>query len=82
MPELQRPTLTPLVWKSFDPKPCGAHPQGAAEEETGRLAAALKGSEFKLAAYKRENGKLFDGQQDAEASISGVSRSQAPRAQR
>ena len=50
------------------------HPQGAAEEETARLAAALKGSEFKLAAYKRENGKLFDGQQDAEASIAGARR--------
>lgn len=48
------------------------HVQGASEEETAKLAAALKGAEFKVAAYKRENGKLFDGQQDAEASIAGT----------
>ena len=40
-------------------------------EETAKLAAALKGTEYKLAAYKRENDKLFAGQQAAEATAAG-----------
>lgn len=57
---------------SLDPD-CGARGlQGdAVIEETAALAAALKGTEYKLAAYKRENDKLFAGQQAAETAAAG-----------
>lgn len=59
---------SPKPW--FRAPECGL--QGdAVIEETAKLAAALKGTEYKLAAYKRENDKLFAGQQAAEATAAG-----------
>ena len=47
---------------------------GAKEDEVCQLQASLKGVQYKLAAYKRENDKLTDGAEAARAEVTGALR--------
>jgi nucleoid-associated protein YgaU len=51
---------------------CVAPQAGVKEDEVCQLQATLKGAQYKLAAYKRENEKLADGAEATKVENTGV----------